>query len=197
MVYETSKEVIGVNIEIPPEIPLQERIGSILPGWKVLKQNNSHVSISTEDQQKLISMFRYQSRTEAACLSEHGKNLQNLKELNDAVFKVAKLAEKCDVAEAKLQNVPIINNLIYSTLPTRINNKGVSEVLDMLKTGALKSAIIVADDGITYGLHPSESLFTASYVCPLVEVPDKYPEVLKRFDFSMPQEPTKKATYIS
>jgi len=197
MIYEMAKEIIDVGIDIPPEIPL-ERISKIIPPWEVFKQTDSFLALRTEDQQKLISMFKYQNRTEAVCASEYGKNSQNLKELTETILKVARLAEKSSEIEKELKSTPTLNNLIYPTLPNSVDNKEVSKVLDNLKAGRLKRAILTTDDEITYGFCNGENKFTVAYICQLIESPSKYQEVLKKFDFpDATKRVEKKVSYIS
>jgi len=129
MVEETVKGTLeGIDIFVPPEIPLDDRIDSILPGWKVFKQTVSYVTIKTEDNKKIVKSLK--GKTEIGCVGEHGTNTKNLEDIRKAILKVAQISKKANDVELQLKEVEATDQLIYPKFPNVVGSQELANALN-------------------------------------------------------------------
>lgn len=159
-------------------------LSKILSDWNVVNKSDKGIIIKSKDYKKTI-LFT-DEKTEIGCISEHMGNGQNLREIKDAILRIAKSTEINDEKETKFKNSLVITQLVYNDFPLDIESRKVYELLKTFKNSGLKS-MLIADGELTYGFSLGSNKFIVSYVRPLDEVPDFYPKVSSKFGFSKPK----------
>lgn len=193
MVKEFVKTVVE-GVCVPPSQTDFKVIEDIISGWKVTKQAPSYVKIESEDNtpenKKMIILS--DEKTQIGCLNQHKGNSQNLRELTNALLKLAAHPQQEEVGKS-LKRMPVVTQLIYENYPSRLRDGGVAYALGDFMNSALRSMIVEAGD-LVYGFNKGKNKFNVAFTRPLGKIEIKYPRVSEGYIF---EEPKRDVGYIS
>jgi len=193
MVDETVNSYLEVSIHFP-EIP-EERIASVTPGWEVLDHTDKRTALRSLNQNKAIILTPETIHTK--CISDQGKNKQNLKAIEKAILSVAGLSKKDEII-TRIKKQTSTNTLYYPSLPSEVTDFSITEHLAIFrknpKLEELKLKVKIENkkdtsegetDKISYDFFSTnEGKFTTlTCYCPLPTLPKMYSQLVQVFKF--------------